>query len=230
MATVRQPLEPTFASPFYTSIFGIMKLVTDHQLDMFSFTPSASEDYYTTEYNAGGAYGYDASTGSFYTPWNNIGPKYYKYTISSMNYYNDDIKDTRDVYARLRPVELRMPDKKYYDSNRVYLRIGIAKQMLLNGHTETTTKLRTFDGSYNLSNQTNAATDVTTEQAFKAYELPEDVNDNVTYARVNGIRSYLLTPIPLAIDISTGASFEVTMTNEGRLFDYSITAIASNRE
>lgn len=235
MAGTSQPTEPVFATTIDfggSNIYGIMKLVTEHQRDYLDIRNAAANNVvvYTTRYVAPGTtkYVYDSGEGKFTVDANGT---YYATTVTNNNYYPTAIDDIRDVYARLRPVEIRFPDRKFYDASKVHLRVGIAKQILQFKSTETTATLRTFDGAFNLSNQTNAVTDVTDEQELETYVLPEDVNDGtITYARVNGLRSYLLTQLPLATDTSTGCSFEIGMTNEGRLFDYTISAIPSNQE
>lgn len=232
MAGITQPVEPTFSRTysFGENEFGIIRLVTDHQLDFLGIKATESDDYYTTEYVSGSdLYIYDATNGVFTI--DNVNGTYYKYQIQNMKYYTDDIKDIRDVYARVRPVEIRFPDRKFYDASKVHVRFGIAKEVLFAGNSETDATLRVFDGAWNISNQTNWDTDVTVEQTLHTYEVPEDVNGGtITYARVNGLRSYLLRQLPLATDTSTGCSFEIGMTNEGRVFDYTISAIPSNME
>jgi len=231
MAGSSQPVEPVFAECFNfgEGIYGLLKIVGNHQKDYVDLKTNNSQVCYTTDWVSPGTtkYYYDSTEGTFTEDANGT---YYAITKSTLNSYPTTIDDIRDVYARLRPVEIRFPDRKFYDASKVHLRVGIAKQMLQFGSAETTATLRTFDGAFNLSNQTNATTDVTDEQELETYVLPEDVNDNVTIARVNGLRSYLLTQLPLATDTSTGCSFEIGMTNEGRLFDYTITAIPSNQE
>lgn len=230
MATVTQPVEPVFATTI-GNYYKIMKLVTEHQRDYLAVLNSPVNDVtvYTKEYVAPGTtkYVYDNTTGVFTADPNGT---YYATTVTSNNYYPVAVDNIREVFGKLRPVEIRFPDRKFYDASKVHVRTGIAKEVLYNG-VETDATLRTFDGAWNLSNQTNALTDVTTEQHLELYELPEDVNDGaITYARVNGLRSYLLTQLPLATDTDTGCSFEIGMTNEGRVFDYTISAIPSNTE
>jgi len=233
MSGVTQPVEPTFAetySGWKKETLGLLKLVTDHQRD-FMDVGSETQTMYTTRYlppAMSDVYYYNATTGQF-EPYGSTGTKYYRYSIVGLNYYPNSTEVIRDVYGRVRPVEIRFPDRKFYDASKVYLRVGIAQQILQTG-TETNAKLRTFDGAWNLSNQTDRVTDVTNEQALYTYEVPEDVNGNVAISRVNGLRSYLLTQLPLATDTDTGCSFEVCLTNEGRLFDYMIIAIPSNME
>lgn len=233
MAGVTQPAEPVFATTLGSpDTYLIMKLVTEHQRDYITILNSAANDVtvYTTEYVAPGTtkYAYDNTTGVFTVDANGT---YYATTVGSNNYYPDsDIQSVREVFGKLRPVEIRFPDRKFYDASKVHLRVGIAKQVLYNA-VETDATLRTFDGAWNISNQTNAITDVTIEQHLETYEVPEDVNGGtITYSRVNGLRSYLLTQLPLATDTDTGCSFEIGMTNEGRVFDYTISAIPSNQE
>jgi hypothetical protein len=230
-----QPVEPTFATTYAgwtENTLGIVKLVTDHQRDFMDIGAADAVTMFTTKYIATSAvYSYDPVLCQFVTPWVS-GNEYYRYIVVGYNYYptSDDV--IRDVQAKARPVEIRFPDRKFYDASKVYLRVGIAKQMLQDG-TETDASLRTFDGAWNISNGTTvtvAGVETVPEQRLYTYELPEDVNVNVAISRVNGLRSYLLTQLPLATDTDTGCSFEVGMTNEGRLFDYLIIAIPSNME
>lgn len=231
MAVVTQPIEPTFAEPFNLgdAVFGIVKLVTDHQRDYWSILNSPSNDQwgYTEDYIAG-SLEYAYSGGAFSVWQAGGGTKYYRYAITDLNYYPSDLQYIREVGATLRPAEMILPNRKYIDSRDVYLRIGIAKQLQENG-TEVLATLKTFDGAYNLSNQTNATTDITAPQYVTAYQTEEDVNANVAISRVNGLRSYLLVSVPLATDTDTGVSFEIGMTNEGRVFDYSVIITMSNR-
>lgn len=236
MSQVTQPVEPTFAETYSSwgiETLGILKLVTDHQRD-FMDVGAATQTMYTTKYMPPGmsaVYSYNETTCQFTTPYV-AGTKYYRYSTVGLNYYPDNTDVIRDVFGRVRPVEIRFPDRKFYDASKVYLRVGIAKQMLQDG-TETTATLRTFDGAWNISNGTTitvAGVETVPEQALYTYELEEDVNDSVAISRVNGLRSYLLTQLPLATDTDTGCSFEVCLTNEGRLFDYLIVAIPSNME
>lgn len=225
-----QPIEPTFARPYNLgdAVFGIVKLVTEHQRDYWSILNSAANNQwgYTEDYIAG-SLEYQYLNGAFSVWQAGGGTKYYRYAIMSLNYYPTDLLYIREVGATLRPVEMILPQKKHIDSKDVYLKIGIAKQLWEDG-TEVKATLKTFDGAYNLSNQTNATTDVTVPQYITAYQTEEDVNANVAVSRVNGLRSYLLLPVPLATDIDTGVSFELGMTNEGRVFDYSVIITMSN--
>lgn len=229
MSGQTQPIEPVFAQclSFGTGIFGLVKIVGNHQRDYLDLKTDNSQVCYTLDWVTPGTtkYTYDATEGTFTVDPNGT---YYAITKSDLNSYPTAATDIREVLAKIRPVEIRFADRKFYDASKVYLRIGIAKQVLLAG-TETDATLCIFDGSLNLSNQTNATTDVTTALPFKTYELQEDVNGGVATARVNGLCSYLLTQLPLATDTDTGCSFEVGMTNEGRVFDYMIIAKASER-
>lgn len=230
-----QPQEPLFAKTFEfasPNIFGILKIATDHQRDFMNIDGTGTLNVYTTDYVATSAhtYSYDSTTGVFTE--DDVHGTYYMVGKSSLNYYPSSVDDIRDIYAKLRPVEIRFADRKFYDASKVYLRFGIAKQIIQAGSVEVDASLRTFDGAWNVSNGTTvtaAGVETVPEQRFLAYTVPEDVNENVAIARVNGLRSYLLTELPLATDTETGASFEVGMTNEGRVFDYTIIAKLSEQ-
>lgn len=230
MSGSTQPTEPIFSEAINlgTATFGIFKIVSEHERDYIDIKTDVSQACFTTIYNGTDPYEYVSTEGEFVFPWS-TGTKYYAYMETALNYYPNAADDIREVIGTVRTVELIMPNKRFYDSAKAFLRIGIAKQVLLAG-TETYATMKTFDGSNNVSNQTDAFTDVSTPSQFVCYETNEDVNTGVTYGRVNGLRSYMLNELPLSSDIMTGVSFEITMTNEGRIFDYSIVAIPSNRE
>ena len=124
-----------------------------------------------------------------------------------------DFLTESDVEAIIRTVEILPYDQILANSSSSYvvLKMGIAKQVSESG-----------DEQYSVINIYEDAANVLRGDGSQMtlYETPEEVNDSVTEARVNGTRNFFTPQVTMQSQMTRTVSIELTFTNEGKVFDF----------
>jgi len=187
---------------------NMYKLNADHEIDMNTFGASTIDTY--VPYTSGTIYYYDSDTASFSE--SGSGDQYSKVTRDVFTFSSGDI---HDVVAKIRTVDIIMNLIQRISTFFMYLRMGVAKQVLTD-LTEETGKFRVYESNSNICE--------TDEEEIVCYEDDRDVNaySGDTYSRMNGTRNFIVQEIPAATRLNKSCSFEVELTNEGKLFDFEL--------
>lgn len=179
-------------------------------------TETTDSYIYTFAEDPAGTWTYDEELGTF-TSGGAGG-----YTRTATNIKLDSVANEGDIEAVVRTTEVINQQFAYnINVTDVFVKQGIAKQMLANG-SEETAKLDVYEDGANISNMSGQQTE------YVLYKDDYDVNEDVDTARLNGVRNFIASPdIPISMDVSKAFSIQFTLTNEGRIFDMLL--ITSNR-
>ena len=172
--------------------------------DRGEFDTKATTFYYYEE--GKGTYSYDESIARFVSGGTDYTP-----VSVDLNVY--DFLTETDVNAIIRTVEILPYDQILANSssNNIVIKMGITKQIGQDGN-EKYSVINIYEDAANVVRGTG--------NQMTLYETPEEVNDSVTEARVNGTRNFFTPQMPLQSQMTRTVSIELTFTNEGKIYDF----------
>jgi len=191
---------------------GLFTLNGDHEFDQNQITTDTLYEY--IPYVSGTVYYYDEDTAQFST----IGSgDQYSQVSSNVNVIDETEENCYDVEAKIRTIEIMQSIFDRISSFYLFMRFGIARQILVDG-TETRGTLRIFESNSNITKNESSANQLT------LYEDDRDVNNvsTDTYSRMNGTRNFVVAQLPAGSRETKSVSYQIELTNEGRIFDFAV--------